>query len=45
MEPLYHATNKLIQEIQLCFQQINNPGVDAIAVENEIMTKISAVNA
>lgn len=45
MDPLYHATNKIIQEIQQCFQQINNPGVDAIAVENEIMTKINNVNA
>lgn len=45
MDQLYHSTNKVIQEIQQCFQQINNPGVDAIAVENEIMTKISTVNA
>lgn len=45
MDPLYHATNKLIQEIQLCFQQINNPGVDPVVAENEIMTKISQVNA
>lgn len=45
MDPLYHSTNKIIQDIQQCFQVINNPGVDSIAVENEIMTKISTVNA
>lgn len=45
MDALYHSTNKVIQEIQFCFQQLNVPGVDGIAVENEIMTKISAVNA
>lgn len=45
MDALYHSTNKVIQEIQYCFQQLNAPGVDGIAVENEIMTKISAVNA
>lgn len=45
MDALYHSTNKVIHEIQQCFQQLNNAGVDSIAVENEIMTKISAVNA
>jgi len=45
MEALYHATNKIIQEIQHCFQQLNNPGVDSLAVENEILTKIQLVNA
>jgi hypothetical protein len=45
MEALYHTTNNVIQEIQRCFQQLNSPGVDAIAVENEILTKINAINA
>jgi hypothetical protein len=45
MDALYHSTNKIIQEIQHLFQTINNPGIDAIAIENEIMTKISTVNA
>ncbi|KAG5681471.1 hypothetical protein PVAND_010903 [Polypedilum vanderplanki] len=45
MDALYHSTNKIIHEIQQCFQQLNNPGVDSIAVENEIMTKINTVNA
>ena len=45
MDALYHTTNKTIHEIQQCFQQLNNPGIDSIAVENEILTKITAVNA
>lgn len=45
MDALYHSTNNVIQDIQRCFQQLNSPGVDAIAVENEILTKINAVNA
>ena len=45
MDALYHTTNKVIQEIQQCFQQLNNPGADWIAVENEILTKITSVNA
>lgn len=45
MDALYHSTNGVIQEIQHCFQQLNNPGVDAIVIENEILTKISGVNA
>lgn len=44
MDQLYHSTNKIIQEIQQCFQQINTAG-DTAALENEIMTKISVVNA
>lgn len=45
MEPLYHSTNKIIQEIQHSFQQLNTPGVDVLAYENEILTKIQSVNA
>lgn len=45
MEPLYHATNKVIHEVQQCFQQLNNPGIDTLAMENEIMTKINSINA
>lgn len=45
MEALYHSTNAVLQEIQHCFQQLNSPGVDGIVIENEILTKISAVNA
>lgn len=42
--PLYHKTHHIIQEIQQHFQQLNSVG-DASAVENEILTKIAAVNA
>lgn len=45
MDALYHATNQIIQEIQYCFQQLNAPGVDGIAMENEILIKIQNVNA
>lgn len=45
MDALYHTTNGVIQEIQYCFQQLNNPGADSIAIENEILTKITVVNA
>ncbi|XP_059618135.1 probable Golgi SNAP receptor complex member 2 [Phlebotomus argentipes] len=45
MEPLYHQTNKLIQDTQECFQQLNNSQVDVASVESEILSKITAVNA
>lgn len=45
MDALYHSTNQVIQEIQYCFQQLNAPGVDGLATENEILNKIQAVNA
>lgn len=45
MEALYHSTNQVIQEIQHCFQQLNNPGADTLAYENEILTKLQLVNA
>lgn len=45
MDLLYHETNRLIQETQECFQQLNNPQVETSAVENAIQTKIATVNA
>lgn len=45
METLYHSTNKTIQEIQQCFLQLNSPGIDVIALENEILSRINTVNA
>lgn len=45
MEALYHQTNKEIQDIQHCFQQLSGPGADALAIENEILTRIQTVNA
>uniref|UniRef100_A0A0K8TS74 Putative golgi snap receptor complex member 2-like protein n=1 Tax=Tabanus bromius TaxID=304241 RepID=A0A0K8TS74_TABBR len=45
MEQLYHQTNRLIQETQESFQKLNSPQIDSSLVENEIQTKITAVNA
>ncbi|XP_037036602.1 probable Golgi SNAP receptor complex member 2 [Bradysia coprophila] len=45
MEQLYHETNRIIQETHQCFQELNNPKVDSIFVENTISTKIATVNA
>ncbi|GAB0092345.1 Probable Golgi SNAP receptor complex member 2 [Sergentomyia squamirostris] len=45
MEALYHQTNKLIQDTQQCFQQLNTAHVDLTSVESEIQLKIAAVNA
>lgn len=45
MEQLYHETNRVIQEIQQCFQELNNPKIDLSFVENTISTKIVTVNA
>lgn len=45
MEPLYHETNRVIQEIQQCFQQLNVPQTNSVSVENQILVKIATVNA
>lgn len=45
MDALYHSTNSVIQDIQHCFQQLNSPGSDSIAIENEILIKLNSVNA
>lgn len=46
MEALYHETNRIIQEIQQCFQQLNTVSqANAGPVENQISVKITAVNA
>lgn len=45
MEALYHQTNGVIQEIQQCFQLLNQTVGDNSSVENAILTKIAAVNA
>lgn len=45
MEVLYHETNRIIQDIQQAFQQLNSSQVDAATVEHVILTRISAVNA
>lgn len=45
MEPLYHETNRIIQEIYQTFQLLNNPQADLSNVENQIQVKIASVNA
>lgn len=45
METLYHETNRLIQETQTLFQQLNHTNMDTSNVENHISTKIAMVNA
>lgn len=45
METLYHETNRLIQETQNLFQQLNHTNMDTSNVENNISTKIAMVNA
>lgn len=44
MEALYHTTNRLIQEIQGCFQQLEKNSGDTKSIEDEIQTKINEVN-
>lgn len=45
MEPLYHETNRIINEIQQLFQQLNHAQVDSVLIENQILVKIASVNA
>ncbi|XP_043271680.1 Golgi SNAP receptor complex member 2 isoform X2 [Venturia canescens] len=47
METLYHQTNKLVQETQHLFTQLERktPNLDVNVVENDITTKISAITS
>ena len=45
MDQLYHQTNRIIQEIQQNFQQLNGPQGDRTNTEYDIQTKIAMVNA
>lgn len=45
MESLYFETNRLIQDVQSCFQQLNNAGADTSEVESNILKNIAMVNA
>ncbi|KAJ8669344.1 hypothetical protein QAD02_000603 [Eretmocerus hayati] len=47
METLYHQTNKLVQETQHLFSQLEKkpPNLDVQEVENEIETKIESINS
>ncbi|XP_015120260.1 Golgi SNAP receptor complex member 2 [Diachasma alloeum] len=46
METLYHQTNKLVQETQHLFTQLDKrlPNLDHGAVESEILSKIGVIN-
>ena len=46
MEALYHQTNKLVQETQHLFSQLERkqPNLDIETVEYEIQTKIQNIN-
>ncbi|XP_034941280.1 Golgi SNAP receptor complex member 2 [Chelonus insularis] len=47
MEALYHQTNKLVQETQHLFTQLDRrlPNLDLNAVESDIIAKISLINS
>ncbi|KAF7405447.1 hypothetical protein HZH66_004353 [Vespula vulgaris] len=47
METLYHQTNKLVQETQLLFSQLEkrSPNLDLKEIENAIEFKISLINS
>ena len=45
MEALYFETNRLIQDTQGHFQQLNNPRVDTSETEGNILKNIAMVNA
>lgn len=45
MESLYFETNRLIQDTQGFFQQLNNIKTDTSEVESSILRNIAMVNA
>lgn len=45
MEALYFETNRLIQDTQGYFQQLNNSRIDTSEVESNITRNIAMVNA
>lgn len=46
MEPLYHQTNRMLQEIEQNFQKLAQiSGAETTDVENEIQMKITAANS
>lgn len=46
MEALYHQTNKLVQETQHLFTQLDRPlpNVDVNTIESDILAKINLIN-
>ena len=45
MESIYFETNRLIQDTQSYFQQLNNTNADTSEVESNILRNIAMVNA
>jgi Golgi SNAP receptor complex protein 2 len=44
MEPLYHQTNRLVQETKRCFVKLENSGdASSDAIEREIQTRIDSI--
>lgn len=44
METLYHQTNKIVQQVQECFQRLELKGINHDEVEAEIQEKINLIN-
>lgn len=46
METLYHQTNKLVQETQYLFSQLEKkpPNLEVVEIEQEIESKIQTIN-
>lgn len=45
MEALYHQTNRLVQETQQYFQQLERKPPNVDDVENDIQSKIELINS
>jgi len=44
MEPLYHQTNRLVQETQQCFEKLEKAGdTNSDAIEREIQARIDSI--
>ena len=44
MEPLYHQTNRLVQETQQCFEKLDKAGdTNSDATEREIQARIDSI--
>ena len=44
MEPLYHQTNRLVQETQQCFEKLETAGdANSDAIEREIQARIDSI--
>lgn len=46
MEPLYHQTNRLVQETQQCFEKLEKAGdANSDAIEREIQARIDSITS